>query len=73
MNYEELLSKYRTKEVFIYGRSVIQLTDMETYLDSQVLKTDFIFHTDRNRQGVISIVHDDPLANDPIASDSVWQ
>ena len=30
MTYKELLKNYRTKKVFIYGRSVIQIVDMET-------------------------------------------
>ncbi len=58
MTYEELLKKYKTKEVFIYGKSVIHLVDMKTYVESDTVKTDFIFHTDRNRRGVIKIAHE---------------
>ena len=59
MDYETLLDKYKTKEVFIYGRSVVQIVDMETYDDSGTLKTDFIYHTERNRRGKITIKHKD--------------
>ena len=58
MTYKELLKKYRSKEVFIYGKSVIQIVEMETYEDSGVLKTNFIYHTERNRRGVITKEHD---------------
>ncbi len=58
MTYEELLNNYRSSTVFIYGRSVMQIVDMTTYMDSDVLKTDFIFNTDRNRKGVITIDHE---------------
>lgn len=58
MTYKELLKNYRAKKVFIYGRSVVQIVDMETYVDNKVLKTDFIYHTDRNRRGVITVEHE---------------
>ena len=58
MTYDELLDKYRSKEVFIYGRSVVQIVDMATRCDSDHMKTDFIFHTDRNRRGIITIAHE---------------
>ncbi|MFH2092058.1 MAG: hypothetical protein ABIJ31_06815 [Pseudomonadota bacterium] len=61
MTYKELLKKYNSKEVFIYGKSVIQIVEMETYVDSDVKKTDFIYHTERNRRGVITIAHDDQV------------
>jgi hypothetical protein len=61
MTYKELLKNYRSKKVFIYGRSVIQIVDMETYTDSNHLKTDFIYHTERNRRGVITVTHDDQV------------
>jgi len=57
MTYEELLDKYRSKEVFIHGRAVIQIVEMKTYVESEILKTDFIYHTERNRRGVITIEH----------------
>lgn len=62
MNYETLLEKYRTKEIFIYGRSVVQIVEKKTYFDSGIHKTDFIFHTERNRRGIITIEHGDPIA-----------
>ena len=55
MTFEDLKNKYETKEVFIYGKSVIQIVDMKTYEESDIRKTDFIYHTDRNRRGVITI------------------
>ena len=58
MTYEELLDHYRSKTVFEYGKSIIQIAEMETYIDSDTLKTDFIYHTDRNRRGIISITHE---------------
>lgn len=58
MTYEELLNKYRSKEVFIYGRGVVQIVDMKTYSDSDGMKTDFIYHTDRQRRGIITKEHD---------------
>lgn len=58
MTYEELLDNYRSKTVFEYGRSIIQIAEMETYIDSGILKTDFIYHTDRQRRGVITIAHE---------------
>ena len=62
MTYETLLEKYRTKEVFIYGRSVMQIVEKKTYVDSGIYKTDFIFHTERNRRGIITAVHGEPIA-----------
>jgi len=59
MTYKSLLEKYRTKEVFIYGRSVVQLVDKKTYVDSGVKKTDFEYHTDRHRRGLITVEHED--------------
>ncbi len=59
MTYETLLDKYKTQEVFIYGKSVIQIVDMETSVDLGVRKTNFIYHTDRNRRGLITVEHDD--------------
>jgi len=65
MTYKELLKNYRSKKVFIYGRSVIRIVDMETYADKDVLKTDFIYHTERNRRGVITVEHEDrPVKED---------
>lgn len=58
MTYKELLSNYRSKKVFIYGKSVVQIVDMETYKDGDTLKTDFIYHTERNRRGKITVAHD---------------
>lgn len=58
MTYKELLKNYRSEKVFIYGRSVIQIVDKETYVDDGIKKTDFIYHTDRNRRGVITIDHE---------------
>lgn len=58
MTYKDLLKKYRTNKVFIYGRSVIQIVDMETYTEDEKIKTDFVYHTERNRRGVITIEHD---------------
>ncbi len=63
MTYKELLKNYRSKKVFIYGRSVIQIVDMETYEDQGVKKTNFIYHTDRNRRGVITVEHEDGPAD----------
>lgn len=59
MNFKSLLEKYNSQEVFIHGNSVIQIVDMKTYSDSGDLKTDFIYHTERNRRGIITIVHQD--------------
>lgn len=58
MTYKELLKNYRTKKVFIYGRGVIQIVDMENYTEDDIMKTDFIYQTERNRRGVITIEHD---------------
>jgi hypothetical protein len=58
MTYKQLLKKYRSEEVFIYGKSVIKIVEMETYSDKDVLKTDFIYHTERNRRGVITVEHE---------------
>ena len=60
MDYEALLEKYRTKEVFIYGRSVMQIVDKKTYFDSGTKKTDFIYQTERQNRGVITVAHEDP-------------
>ncbi len=38
MTYETLLDKYKTQEVFIYGKSVIQIVDMETTVDLGIEK-----------------------------------
>ena len=57
MTYKELNRNYWSKKVFIYGRSVIQIVDKETYVDEDVLKTDFIYHTERNRRGIITVEH----------------
>ena len=57
MTYKELLKHYRNNSVFIYGRSVVQIVDMETYVDAETVKTDFIYHTERNRRGVITVEH----------------
>ena len=59
MTYEELLAKYKSKEVFIYGKSVVQIVDMETRYNAGFKQTDFIYHTDRNRRGIITVDHDD--------------
>ncbi len=59
MDYKTLLEKYRTKEVFIYGKSVVQLVDKQTYVDDGVKKTDFEYHTDRHRRGLITVINDD--------------
>lgn len=67
MTYKDLLKKYRAKKVFIYGRSVIQIVDMETYADSDKLKTDFIYHTERNRRGVITVEHEGRAVTDNYA------
>ena len=57
MTYDELMEKYRSKEVFIYGRSVVQIVDRETRYEGNTRHTDFIYHTDRNRRGIISVAH----------------
>jgi hypothetical protein len=62
MNYETLLEKYRTKEVFIHGRSVIQIVETQTYFDAEIKKTDFIFHTERNNRGIITVEHENTTA-----------
>jgi hypothetical protein len=64
MNYETLLDKYRTKQVFIYGKSVIQIVDTKTYVDAGSKKTDFIFHTERNNRGIITVEHEDTTVKD---------
>ncbi len=61
MTYKELLKNYWSKKVFIYGRSVIQIVDMDTYMDKDRKKTDFVYHTERNRRGVITVEHDGPM------------
>ncbi len=65
MNYETLLERYRTKEVFVYGRSVIQIVDTKTYVDAGIKKTDFIYHTERNNRGVITVAFEDPVIGNP--------
>ena len=57
MDYNTLLEKYRKKEVFIYGRSVMQLVGKKTYVDSGIKKTDFIFQTERHNRGIITVDH----------------
>ncbi len=57
MTYQQLLKKYHTRKVFIYGRSVVQIVDKQTYIDDGEKKTDFIYHTERNRRGVITVSH----------------
>ena len=59
MTYEELLAKYKSKEAFIYGRSVVQIVEMKTRCDPESMKTDFIYHTERNRRGIITIAHEE--------------
>ena len=59
MEFKSLLNKFETQEVFIYGKSVIQIVEMKTYIDNNQLKSDFIYHTDRNRRGIITITHKD--------------
>ena len=55
MDYETLMEKYRTKEVFIYGRSVVRIVEKKTYVDAGIRKTDFVFQTDRNHRGIITV------------------
>ncbi len=57
MTYDELLKKYQSKEVFIYGKSVVQIVDIQTRCEKNSKKTDFIYHTERNRRGIITIDH----------------
>ncbi|WP_022668102.1 hypothetical protein [Desulfospira joergensenii] len=57
MTYEELVDNFRSKKVFIYGKSVVQIVDMKTYADSHGTKTDFIFQTDRQNRGIITREH----------------
>ena len=57
MTYEQLLEKYKTKEVFIYGRSVMQIVDMSTQCRNRTLETDFTYRTDRHHRGVITVAH----------------
>jgi hypothetical protein len=57
MDYKALLKKYQTKEVFIYGRSVMQIVDKHTYVDSGIEKTDFIFQTERLNRGAITVAN----------------
>ena len=54
MTYEELVDHYRSKKVFIYGKSVVQIVDMQTYIDSGILQTDFFYHTERHHRGTIT-------------------
>lgn len=65
MNYETLLKRYRTKEAFIYGRSVIQIVDKKTYVDAGIKKTDFIYHTERHNRGIITVRSEDTTAENP--------
>ncbi|HCY88336.1 MAG TPA: hypothetical protein DHV36_24580 [Desulfobacteraceae bacterium] len=58
MTYESLMEKYRTKDSFIYGRSVIQIVDKETFTEEGVRKTNFYYQTDRLNRGVITVVND---------------
>jgi hypothetical protein len=58
MTFDELCDKYRSGEVFIYGKSVIQIVDMATRCDENEMKTDFIYHTERNRRGIITVAHE---------------
>jgi hypothetical protein len=58
MDYDTLLEKYKNKEVFIYGKSVMQLIDKKTYVDSGIKKTDFIFQTERLNRGIITVEND---------------
>ena len=55
MDYETLMEKYRSKEVFIYGRSVVRIVEKKTYVDAGTRKTDFVFQTDRNHRGIITV------------------
>ena len=55
MTYESLLEKYRTKEAFIYGRSVIQIVDKEDIIDNGIRKTTFHYQTERLNRGVITV------------------
>lgn len=55
MDYDELMEKYRTKESFIYGRSVMQIVDKETYMDNGIRKTKFYYQTERLNRGVITV------------------
>ena len=59
MTYNDLLKKYRSGEVFIYGRSVVQIVDMATRCDTDDMKTDFIYHTERNRRGIITVSNEE--------------
>jgi hypothetical protein len=59
MTYNDLMKKYRSNEVFIYGRSVMQIVDTVTYQEEGITKTDFVFKTDRNRRGIITKAHFD--------------
>lgn len=57
MNFQSLFQKFQNQEAFIHGNSVIQIVDMKTYTDAGRLKTDFIFHTERLRRGIITVEH----------------
>ena len=58
MTYESLMEKYRTKESFIYGRSVMQIVDKKNFVEEGVRKTKFYYQTDRLNRGVITVVND---------------
>lgn len=57
MDYNTLMEKYRTQEAFIYGRSVMQIVETRTYEEDGVTKTDFIYKTERQNRGVITVAH----------------
>ncbi|MCG8616288.1 MAG: hypothetical protein MI802_08735 [Desulfobacterales bacterium] len=58
MTYKSLMEKYKTKESFIYGRSVMQIVDKETFVDGGIRKTKFYYQTDRLNRGVITVSND---------------
>lgn len=60
MDYDTLMERYRTKQAFIYGRSVMQIIDTKTYVDAGITKTDFIYKTERNNRGIITLAHEKP-------------
>jgi hypothetical protein len=62
MTYKSLMEKYRTKESFIYGRSVMQIVDKESVVDEGVRKTKFYYQTDRLNRGIITVVDDSGTA-----------
>ena len=63
MDYDTLLEKYKNKEVFIYGRSVVRIVDKNTYVDSGIKKTDFIYQTERLNRGTITVENNEKVAN----------